>query len=56
MQLLTAQQTANTQLQLQTQQNNAVQIAYMDALRFLAESTQQRNFGHILGAYQHMIG
>ena len=38
MQLLTAQQAANVQLQLQTQQNQAVQIAHMNALRFLAES------------------
>ena len=46
-QLLTAHQTANAQLQLQTQQNQTVQIAHMDALRFLAESTQQRNFDPI---------
>ena len=44
---LTAQQTANAQLQLQTQWNQAVQIAHMDALRSLAEFTQQRNFDHI---------
>ena len=45
-QLLTGQQTANTQLQLQTQQNQAVHIAHTDALRSLAELTQQRNFDH----------
>ena len=32
MQLLTAQQAANVQLQLQTQQNWAVQIAHTNAL------------------------
>ena len=47
MQLLTAQQTANVQLELQTQQNQAIQITHMDALRSLAESTQQRKFDHI---------
>ena len=47
MQLLTAQQVANAQLQLQTQQNQAVQITHMDILRSLNESTQQRNFDHI---------
>ena len=47
MPLLTAQQTANAQLQLLTQQNQAVQIAHTDALRSLAESNQQRNFYHI---------
>ena len=39
MQLLTAQQGASVQLQLQTQQNQAVQIAHTDALKSLAEST-----------------
>ena len=48
MQLLTAQQAANAQLQLQTQQNQAVQIAHMDDVRSLAESSQQRSFDHIL--------
>ena len=47
MQLLTVQQAANAQLQLQTEQNQAVEIAHMDPLRSLAESTQQRNFYHI---------
>ena len=47
MQLLTTQQAANAQLQLQTQQKQAVQIAHMVALRSLAESTQQRNSDHI---------
>ena len=47
MQLLTAQQAANVQLQLQAHQNQAVQIVHMDALRSLAESTQQRNLDHI---------
>ena len=47
MQLWTSQQAANVQLQLQTQQNQAVQVAYMDAVRSLAESTHQRNFNHI---------
>ena len=48
MQLLVTQQTANVQLQLQTQWNEAVQIAHTDALRSLAESTQQRNFDNKL--------
>ena len=47
MQLLTAQQAANIQLKLQTQQNQAVQIAHTNALITLAESTQQRNFDNI---------
>ena len=47
MQLLTAQQPANVQLQLQTQQNQAVQITHTNTLKSLAESTQQRNFHHI---------
>ena len=47
MQLLTVQQVANAQLQLQTKQNQAVQIVHTDALKSLAESTQQRNFDHI---------
>ena len=38
MQLLTAQQAANTQLQLQTQQNQAVQVAHTNTLTTLAES------------------
>ena len=50
MQLLTAQQAANAKLQLQTQQNQAVQIAHMDALRSQAESTQYRNFDHIFAS------
>ena len=50
MQLLTDQQAANVQMQLQTQQNLAVQIAHMDTLRSLAESTQQRNFDHIFAS------
>ena len=41
-QLLTAQQRANVQLQLQMQQNQAVQIAHTNALKSLAESTQKR--------------
>ena len=41
MQLLTAPQAANVQLQLQKQEKQAVQIAHMDALRSLAESTWQ---------------
>ena len=40
MQLLIAQQAANAQLQLQTQQKQAVQIAPSNALKTLAESTQ----------------
>ena len=52
MQLLTAQQTVIAQLQLQTQQNHTVQIAYTDGLRSLAESTQQRNFDHIFFSMQ----
>ena len=47
MQLLTAQQAANAQLQLQTWENQVVQIVHTDALRSLAESTQHRNFDHI---------
>ena len=47
MQLLITQQAANAQLQLQTWQNQAVQIAYTKTLRTLAVSTQQRNFDHI---------
>ena len=47
MQLLTAQQAANAQLQLQKQQNKAAQIAHMDTLRSLTKSTQQQNFYHI---------
>ena len=51
MQLLVAQQAANVQLQLQTQQNQAMQIAHMDALRSLSKSTQQRNLSIYLQAY-----
>ena len=47
MQLLAGQQAASVQQQPQTQQNPAVQIAHMDALKSLAESTQQRKFNHI---------
>ena len=47
MQLLATQQADNVQLQLQTEQNWAVWIAHTDALRSLAESTQQRNFEDI---------
>ena len=47
MQLLTTQQAAKVQLQLQTQQKQAVQIAHTNALKTLAESTQKRNFDHI---------
>ena len=47
MQQLTAQKAANVQLQLQTQQNQAVKIAHMTALRSLVESTQQSNFDYI---------
>ena len=47
MQLLTAQQAANAKLQLQTQQNQAVQRAHTNALKTLAEPTEQRNFDHI---------
>ena len=50
MQLLTAQQAANAQLQLQTQQNQAVQIAHTNSLTSLAESNQQRNFDHIFAS------
>ena len=50
MQMLDVQQAANVQLQLQTQQNQAVKIAYTDALKSLAESTQQRNFDHIFAS------
>ena len=37
MQLLNAQQAANSQLQLQTLQNQALHIAHMDALTSLDE-------------------
>ena len=47
MQLLAAQQAANVQLQLQTQQNQAAQRAHVDALRPLTDSTLQWNFDHI---------
>ena len=47
MQLFTAQQAANALLQLQTQQNQAVQITHTSTLKTLAESTQQRKFDHI---------
>ena len=49
-QLLTAQQAANAQLQLGTQQNQAVQTAHTNALKTLAESTQQRNVDHIFAS------
>ena len=45
--LLTAQQAANVSLQLQTQQNLAVQIAHTNALKTRAESTQQSKFDNI---------
>ena len=45
--LLAVQQAASAQLQLQMQQNQAVQIAHTDGLRSLAESMQQRKFDHI---------
>ena len=47
MQLLTAQQATNADLQSQTQQNQAVHIAHTDDLRSLAVSNQQRNFDYI---------
>ena len=47
MQLLTSQQAAKIQLQPQTKQNQAVQIAHMDGIRSLTEFTQQKNFDHI---------
>ena len=47
MQLLSAQQAANVQLQLQMLQNQAVEIAHTNALKSLAESTKQKNFDHI---------
>ena len=50
MQLSTSQQAANVQLQLQKQQNQAVQIANTNALKFLAGSTLQRNFDHIFAS------
>ena len=50
MQLFAAQQAANAQLQLQTQQNQAVQITHMGALRSLADSTKQQNFDHIFAS------
>ena len=50
MQVFTAQQAANVQLQLQIQQNQAVQIDYTNTLISLAESTQQRNFDHIFAS------
>ena len=47
MQLLTAQQAANVQLQLQTMQSQVVQITHTNTFRNMAESTQERNFDHI---------
>ena len=47
MELLSSQQAANVQLQLQTQQNQDGQIAYMNTLKYLDEPTQQRTFDHI---------
>ena len=49
-QLLTAQQAADVQLQLQTQQNHTVQIAHTNALMSSAESTQKRNYDHIFAS------
>ena len=40
MQVLSAQQAANTQLQVYTQHNQASQLAYTDLLRTLTESIQ----------------
>ena len=56
MQLLTAKQTTNAQLQLQPQWNQAVQIAHTAGLTVLAESTQHRNFNHLFLSIQHMMG
>ena len=50
MQLLTAQWAANVQLQLQTQQKLGCEIAHTNVLKSLDESTQQRNFDHILAS------
>ena len=47
MQMFTGKQADNAQLQLQTQQNQAVQIAHMDAFRSLSESTQKKKFDYI---------
>ena len=47
MHLLTAQWAANAQLQLQKQQNQAVQIADKNALKSLAESTAEEFWSHI---------
>ena len=47
LQLLMTQQTANTQLQIQRWLNQAAQPVHTDALRALAESTQERNFARI---------
>ena len=47
LQLFMAKQTANTQLQIQAQQNQVAQLAHTNSLRALAKSTQQRNFEHI---------
>ena len=49
-QLLTSQKAANAHLQLQSQQNQVVQMAHTDALRTLAEFTQQRSFDHIFAS------
>ena len=48
--VLSAQQTANSQLPTQAQQNTAKQLAHNDALRTLTKSTEQRNFNHILNS------
>ena len=50
MQLLTAKQAANEQLQLQMQQNQVVQIAHTNTLKTLAETTEQRNFDNIFAS------
>ena len=50
LQLLAAQQTANTQLQIQAQQSHAAQLVHTNTLKALAMSIQQRNFGHIFSS------
>ena len=54
LQLLTVQQAANVQLQLQTQQNQAVQIAHTNDLKSLAESTKGILIIY-LQVYQYMM-
>ena len=50
MQLLGAHVRANVGLKVKVQKNQSVQMTYTNALRLLAESTQERNFDHIFAS------